>query len=119
MSKPFRSSLVLDGSQIKYLLEAERVASKTPVHVDWVRCTTLRRNARAVPVENLCPKKIDIWNESFDTQQEVHRAEYRKFQVQKLLAELPDADFHPAVQAHELALEVVKALGPDFYVAPE
>ena len=49
MTRPAMSTLVLDGSEIKARLLAERTASKSVVHVDWVRFTCLLRNAPDSP----------------------------------------------------------------------
>ena len=106
MTRPAKSALVLDGSEIKYRLEAERIASKTPVHIDWVRFTCLLRNAPTPSVDILFPRTTNIWIE-------------REREVLKALQELPDPDFFPAAQAMELAVEVAKALGDSFVVASD
>ncbi|MBW8721324.1 MAG: replication initiation factor domain-containing protein, partial [Polaromonas sp.] len=99
MTRPSRSSLVLDGSEVKYRLEAERLASKTPVHVDWVRFTVLRRNAPFVPVDLLFPHPdTNIWDEN-----------YRAAQQARVLRDIPDCDFDAATQALDLAQTVVTA----------
>ncbi len=110
MTRPSKSSLVLDGSEVKLRLEAERVATQTPVHVDWVRFTCIRRNSPALSVDTLFPKKIDenIWDE-----------ETRIARFNKLLAQLPGNEFEASSQAYELAIEVAQALGPDYQVNPE
>jgi phage replication initiation protein len=38
------SKLVIDGDQVKFLLEAERQASSNVVHIDWLRFTVFLRN---------------------------------------------------------------------------
>ena len=110
MSRPSRSSLVLDGSEVKYRLEAERLATKTPVHVDWVRFTCIRRNAPFVPAKYLFPLPTtgSIWD-----------ADYREAELQRVLAETPDGDFDAITQALDLAESVALALGPDFKVNHE
>lgn len=109
MTRPSRSALVLDGSEVKYRLEAERLASKTPVHVDWVRFTTLRRNAPYIPVSFLFPDpNTNIWDD-----------DYRAGQQARVLREIPDCDFDAAAQALDLAQTVAAALGPDFAVNSE
>lgn len=108
MTRPAKSSLVLDGNEVKYRLQAERTAAKTPVHVDWVRFTVLRRNAPAPAVEDLFPLSISVWDEN-----------YRRAELQKALRALPDPEFSAAAQAHDLAEEVAKALGEGFTVAAE
>jgi phage replication initiation protein len=104
VTRPSKSALVLDGSEVKYRLQAERTASKTPVHIDWVRFTCLLRNSPTPSEDVLFPRTTNIWIE-------------REREVLKALQELPNPDFFPAAQAMELATEVAQALGPDFVVA--
>lgn len=106
MTRPSKSALVLDGSEVKYRLQAERTASKTPVHIDWVRFTCLLRNAPTPSEDLLFPRTTNIWIE-------------REREVLKALQSLPNADFFPSAQAMELAVEVAQALGPDFIVATD
>lgn len=108
MTRPSKSCLVLDGSQVKLRLEAERAISKTPVHVDWVRFTCLLRNAPLIGLDQLFPKSDSIWDEST-----------RQAQWQKILREIPDPDFSASQQALNLANEVCAALGAGYSVAPE
>lgn len=110
MTRPTRSNLVLDGSEVKYRLQAERAHSKSVVHVDWVRFTTLRRNAPSAPLKYLfpLPSTASIWD-----------ADYRTAELERVLRETPDGDFDAATQALELANEVAQALGADFKVFPE
>jgi phage replication initiation protein len=97
--------LVLEGSEVKLRLEAERTAHKTPVHVDWVRFTCLLRNAPAPSADNLFPATISVWDEN-----------YRKAQLQKVLRDIPDCEFVPSAQALDLANEICTAMGSDFVV---
>ena len=109
MTRPTQSALVLDGSQVKARLEAERSISKSSVHVDWVRFTVLRRNSPAPAIDTLFPLPgASVWDEDF-----------RAAQIASVLQTLPDADFAASAQAHELAIECAQALGPDFTVAPD
>lgn len=108
MTRPAKSSLVLDGSEVKLRLEAERVASQSIVHVDWVRFTCLLRNAPMMTVDQLFPLTTSIWDE-----------QGRQAMFQKIFRDLPDSDFAPSQQALNLAQEVCAALGADFTVAPE
>lgn len=108
MTRPNQSPLVLEGSEVKLRLEAERAAHKTPVHIDWVRFTCLLRNAPAPSVDALFPKTISIWDE-----------DYRKAEMQKVLRDIPDAEFVPSAQALDLANELCVALGDGFVVAAE
>lgn len=108
MTRP--SALVLDGSEVKLRLEAERAASGNFVHVDWLRFTVLRRNTRAPSADILFPpaQTTSIWDEGF-----------RQARIQQILATLPDCDFDASAQALELAREVAEALGPDYSVPVE
>jgi phage replication initiation protein len=114
MTRPGQSALVLDGSEVKLRLEAERALTKSPVHIDWVRFTTLRRKAPMVSADLLFSPIVkpdafaSIWDE-----------DYRAAQVRQVLAGLPDGDFDASVQALELAREVCAVLGEGFMVAPE
>ena len=45
MTRPSKNSLVLDGSEIKYRLKADREETGNAVHVDWLRFTCYLRNA--------------------------------------------------------------------------
>ena len=109
MTRPGRSSLVLDGSEVKFRLMAERTANKTPVHVDWVRFTVLLRNAPQADAGLLeVNSGLACWD-----------AQYRQAQLARILADLPNEEFAPAAQAFELANEVAGALGGDFTVASE
>jgi phage replication initiation protein len=102
------NSLVLDGSEVKYRLQAERTAHKTPVHIDWVRFTCILRNAPAPSVDILFPRNVSIWDN-----------DYREAELQKVLREVPDCDFAPTAQAIELATQICGALGDDFRVSTE
>lgn len=109
MTRPSRSALVLDGSEVKMRLEAERASAKSPVHVDWVRFTVLRRNTPTPSAELLFPPKLSEWADE----------NYRQRELIRLLNDLPNEEFGAAAQAHELATEVCEALGEGFTVATE
>lgn len=114
MTRPAKSSLVLDGSEVKARLLAERTASKSVVHVDWVRFTCLLRNAPTPSVDDLFPKNTaasagNIWDTAFKQQDELRR----------VLASMPDPDFAASVQAKDLAVDVAEALGAEYTVAAE
>ena len=115
MTRPKKTSaLVLDGSEVKARLLAERTASNSVVHIDWVRFTCLLRNSPAPALDDLFPPPaastaaINIWD-----------AEYRTLELRRILATLPDADFAASAQAKDLATEVAEALGDDYSVTPE
>ncbi len=102
------NDLALNGSEVKSRLLAERKAHRTPVHIDWVRFTCNLRNAPSPSVDALLPFCLSIWDEN-----------YRKAEMQKVLREIPDADWIPSAQALELADEICRALGADFVIHPE
>lgn len=114
MTRPASSTLVLDGSEVKARLLAERTASRSTVHVDWVRFTCLLRNAPAPAIDDLFPPStkpanlLNVWDPEFRVQI-----------IKRELALLPDSDYVASVQAKDLADEVAQALGSDFTVAPE
>ena len=103
-----KNALVLDGEEVRVRLEAERVFSKTPVHIDWVRFTVIRRNCETPSADDLFPRaegNADLWE--------------RLSEFDRMLREVPDCDQGAGVQALELAQEVCTALGAEFSVATE
>ncbi len=112
-------ALVLEGSQVKVRLIAERVETGVPVHVDWLRFTCLLRNAPLPGVETLFPVPCkDMELEPLSAHERSIRGA-RQMRLRKLLAKLPDADFSPSAQAAELAERISEILGSEFTVAPE
>ncbi|MFT3717226.1 replication initiation factor domain-containing protein [Pseudorhodoferax sp.] len=111
MTRPLLSPLVLDGSEVKARLLAERSASEAPVHVDWLRFTIQRRHVLP-SAEVLFPPAAgqsgNIWD-----------AEPRMAKLHATLRELQGGDFAAAAQAWELGEQVAGTLGPDFVVHPE
>lgn len=105
-----RCNLVLDGNEVKVRLQAERLESQTPVHVDWLRFTVARRNGPLPDVETLFPRpqSSSIWDPDDRT---------RTFN--KLLAELPGNEFEASAVAMELGHQVAEALGDEFSVCAE
>lgn len=110
MTKAAKSSLVLDGNEVKIRLVAERIATNAMVHIDWVRFTVSRRNVDTPGPELLFPPKAatNVWDEN-----------YRLAKLHAELASLQGADFDAAAQAWELAETVADGLGRDFVVNPE
>jgi phage replication initiation protein len=109
MTRPNSSALVLDGSEVKLRLVAERERTGCPVHVDWVRFTTVLRKAPAPDVEILFPRGRTHDGGAYDKWQEVAR----------VLRTLPDCEHDAAAQAHALAERVASALGQEFAVASD
>lgn len=119
-------SLVLDGNEVKLRLQADRLKSGGAVHVDWLRFTVELKNAPIPSVEVLFPKPVGLTYQDVKDGLTELDIEYRKPLVQlrrervcKLLQDIPDCDFAASTQAHALAEEVCKALGPDFSIEPE
>lgn len=106
MTRPSKSALVLDGSEVKLRLMAERAATKTPVHVDWVRFTTLCRNQPRLAIDRVF-SEVDYTD-----------PDYRKYEFQRMLDAQPDPDFSASAQALALAEKTVQALGPEFTINP-
>lgn len=102
------NALVLDGSEVKLRLMAERQESKTACHVDWVRFTTNLRNAEPLPVDRLFPLSTSIWDENL-----------RTAQFDAILSQCPGGEFEASSQAYELAQKCCASLGSDFTVAAE
>lgn len=119
MTRPATSTLVLDGSEVKARLLAERSASKSVVHVDWVRFTCLLRNAPAPSIDDLFPLPPapqfapSVWDAvQLDPQERIKS-------IKRELALLPDCDYVASVQAKDLADAVAAALGDGYTVAAE
>lgn len=103
-----RGSLVTDGHVIKVRLEADRLATGSMVHIDWLRFTV---RTRYVP----CPVRPEravvsdnIWDEG-----------YRLRQFARILSELPDCERDTCAQAAELADRVAAVLGEGFARGPQ
>ncbi|MDE2429956.1 MAG: replication initiation factor domain-containing protein [Burkholderiales bacterium] len=128
MTRPARSvlnkhsktcALVLEGSEVKARLLAERIETLAPVHVDWVRFTCILRNAPLPGVETLFPAPSkDVEDEPQSLHERSERG-IRLMRLRKLLSKLPQSDFSPSAQAMELAERVCETLGDDFVIYPE
>lgn len=108
MTRPSTSCLVLDGNEVKLRLQAERSATRSAVHVDWVRFTCFLRAAPFPRADYLFPVSDSIWDTA-----------NRQAELAKVLASIPDPDFTASAQALELAQSVCEALGEGFKVRPE
>lgn len=121
MTRP--NPLVLDGSQVKLRLMAERTAHKTSVHIDWLRFTCLLRNTPFPAVDILFHQYKDDHGLPYADQMSLRDKdmplEYRQRQHRNILANCVDYDFIPSAQAFQLASDICEALGPDFAIAPE
>lgn len=111
------TDLVLDGSQVKLQLLAERQATSDLVHVDWLRFTCFLRKAPCASEDILFPLP-DQSIEPLSVAEE-ERFKARNAYLSKFLADLPPVEFSPAQQALALADQVCGCLGEGFSVAPE
>lgn len=115
-------ALVLEGNQVKARLIAERLETKVPVHVDWLRFTCMLRNTPAPSDDILFPPPVQSTLERPLSRHEEEHGSYEKQRFARFmrkLQEVPDADFAPSAQAAELAMRVTQALGDGFTVNPE
>lgn len=110
MTRPNLSCLVVDGSEIKLRLEAERLETGDCVHVDWLRFTC---NLRHSP----CLSDIDAFWETPDSFESVWDERYRMSRLLKTLSSIQDGDYLAGVQAAELCREVAECLGDEFQPA--
>ena len=114
-----RNALVLDGAEIKYRLEAARTAHRTPVHVDWVRFTSLRRNVVPLflsPAEQL----PSFGSDSFADMPPVVQREVITNLLKAMDREHDSPEFSVAMrEALDLAKEVCIALGPLYTINPK
>jgi phage replication initiation protein len=109
MTRPNLSPLVLDGSQVKARLLAERSETKAAVHVDWLRFTIQRRHV--VPSEDLLfptPQGVNVWDEA-----------PRLAQLRAVMRTLQGGEFEVSAQAWQLGEQVANVLGTDYEVYPE
>lgn len=119
--RAYWSALVVDGEQVKLRLLAERHASQTPVHVDWVRFTALRRNAPTPSVDLLfpSPRPINFGLTLEEFQQNEKDFLLRTAEDRMPLNDFASSGFVAAIQSLDLAQSVCKALGAGFSVFQE
>jgi phage replication initiation protein len=120
MTRVSHSALVLDGGEVKLRLQAERTATKSPVHVDWVRFTCILRNvipSFLTQTKNVFPLPGAA---SFGDMPAVIVREQITAAIEGFKREHVDPVMHNAMeQARSLALEICEALGDSFKVHPE
>lgn len=97
-----KTALVLDGNVVKLRLMAERQASNSMVHVDWLRFTVRLRNAPPFLTDKRA-ESTSIWDEG-----------YRLNRLLSIINELPDHERDACGQASDLADRVCMALGFEF-----
>lgn len=120
MTRISHSALVLDGGEVKLRLQAERVASQSAVHVDWVRFTCILRNvipSFLTETKNVFPFPGAA---TFHDMPSVIVREQIAQAIDLFKREHVDPVMHNAMeQARSLGLEICEALGPDFRVHHE
>ena len=97
-----KTALVLDGNVVKVRLMAERQASNSMVHVDWLRFTVRLRNAPPFLTDKRATS-TNIWDEG-----------YRLNKLLSIINELPDHERDACGQGSDLADRVCMALGFEF-----
>jgi len=119
--RPYWSALVVDGEAIKLRLFADRQFYQTPVHVDWVRFTVLRRKSHTPSADVLFTPSKPLSSDFTLTEYRVKEAEWLKKSTEKRmpLDEFAQEEFCAAAEALTLATEVAAAMGPAFGVFPE
>jgi phage replication initiation protein len=123
------NALVLDGSEVKLRLQAERKATGKLVHIDWLRFTVFLRNV--IPTFDSLPDFRPSVNSKWEQFLQTVRYGTEKYEnlsapaqaivirstVEAFEREHKDPVFQGACsQAYDLAREVAKTLGPDFSV---
>jgi phage replication initiation protein len=119
--RAYWSALVVDGEHVKMRLMAERQATQTPVHVDWVRFTCFRRNSPTPSAAVLFPP-VQPLSPAFtlaEYREKEKELQARSAQNRMPLNDLAADDFAAAAESFELAQSVCKALGPAFSVFQE
>lgn len=121
MTQVSHSALVLEGGEVKLRLQAERAASDSYVHVDWVRFTCFLRNV--IPSfmgESDLHHYARPGTRAFgDLPAKIIEEQIRNV-VQAFEREHVDPVMRNAMeQARSLAMEVCLALGDGFTVHPE
>lgn len=112
------TDLVLDGSEVKLRLMAERSQSFNLVHVDWLRFTCRLLRAPVADVDILFPEP-DVLVYPCSDEHELDQLCERNAMLARFLGELPSHEFSPAQQALALAQRVAECLGSHFSVALE
>jgi len=112
------TSLVLEGNEVKLRLQAERVQTGSPVHVDWLRFTVNLRFAPIPTVEHLFPP-AQASDFDLSSEHQLSEDDRRRAKLCHLLRDIPDPDFAASTQALELANNVCEILGEGFTVDPE
>jgi phage replication initiation protein len=119
--RAYWSALVVDGEQVKLRLMAERQATKTPVHVDWVRFTTMRRNSPTPSAFLLFPPRQPLATDFTLSEYWERDKEFTAISTENRmpLNDFAADDFAAAAESFELAQSVANALGKSFSVFQE
>lgn len=123
MAKSKQNDLVLDGSQVKLRLQAERENHGVFVHVDWLRFTVFLRNhvPTFAPVFDDDLKFVPHFLSSTfrDMPKRLQEEKIATMLAQFSKSDPQHDDFEVLCQALDVAKETCKALGPDFSVCAE
>lgn len=121
--------LVIDGGEVKFRLEAERQASTSLIHIDWLRFTVFVRNV--VPTFETLPdwrldagskwerhlNKVEFGSAAFDYLSAPAQSLVIRSTLETFEADRRESSFQAvASQAFDLAREVAKNLGAEFVV---
>jgi phage replication initiation protein len=121
MTQVSHSALVLEGGEVKLRLQAERTASQSFVHVDWLRFTCLLRNVVPSFISQSDAHLFPVpGDRTFHDMPSRIIEDQIRHTVAKFEREHVDPVMRNAMdQARSLALEVCEALGVGFTVHPE
>lgn len=133
MTRANLSPIVLDGTEVKLRVLAQRIETKSHVHVDWVRFTVYRRNVVPdfqpswTPSDNgLSPKAqayldaIKYGSDEYKDLSTVDQAIVIRSTVDSFQTDRQDPRFALALnQSLELGRDVVKVLGQGFTLSSE
>jgi len=111
-------ALVLEGTEVKHRLLAERIETGSVVHVDWLRFTCPLRTSPTPEIDFLFPPP-SYEGEGLRRYTEGTPEERRWIDLCRLVHELPNDEFSAGIQALELCRKVCTALGDDFLPSAE
>jgi len=101
-------ALVLEGTEIKHRLLAERIETGSVVHVDWLRFTCPLKTSPTPEIDFLFPPPSHE-GEGLRRYMEGTPKERRWIDLCRLVHELPEDEFFAGIQALELCRKVCTA----------
>lgn len=133
MTRANLSPIVLDGSEVKLRVVAQRIETKSHVHVDWVRFTVYRRNVVPdfkpswSPSDNGLSRKaqayldsVEYGSEDYTNLSHIEQAMVIRSTLDSYQADRQDPEFALALnQSLELGRDVVAVLGEGFTLSNE